>query len=136
MLRATILLLVLGLGTSAPSRPSPLAWPHQAFVTDPNGRPVPFRAITLGGELVLNVAEPGAMARLKRLERGDTLRAVTPGNYALDLSRGPVVFFTSGRDSIRVVVGRNPFGSINQVTSQGRRLSVRLVRDSIVISSR
>ena len=54
----------------------------------------------------------------------------------LDLSRGPVMFFTSGRDSIRVVVGRNPFGSLNQVTAQGRRLSVRLVRDSVVISSR
>jgi hypothetical protein len=135
MLRASILLLVLSLGTSAPSRPYPLAWPHQALVTDPNGRSVPFRAITLGGDLMVNVARPGRLAMPKRLERGDTLRAVTPENYALDLSRGPVVFFTSGRDSIRIIVNRNPWRSI-QVTGQGRRLSLRLVRDSIVISSR
>jgi len=135
MLRATALILVLGLGTSAPSRPSPLAWPHQALVTDASGRSVSFRAITLGGDLMVNVARPGRLAMLKRLERGDTLRAVTPRNYGLDLSRGPVVFFTSGRDSIRIIVNRNPWRSI-QVTAQGRRLSMRLVGDSVVISSR
>src|SRR5688500_11423232 len=98
MLRATDLILVLCLGTSAPSRPSPLSWPQPGLFTDACRRSVSCRAISLGGDLMVNVARPGRLAMLKRLERGDTLRAVTPGNYGLDLSRGPVVFFTSGRD--------------------------------------
>ena len=135
MLRASLLSLVLGIGAVAAVR-SRVMWPYQATVTEPHGRSVAFRAITLGGELVFVVGGRPERRLLRTLARGDTLRATTPVTYALDPTRGPVVFFTSGRDSIRVVVGRNPFGRIDPVSAQGRRLTVRLVSGSVVIDAR
>ena len=73
---------------------------------------------------------------MRALAPGDTLKAVAPATYSLDLARGAVLFFTTGTDSLRVVVGRNPYGAIHPVAAQGRRLTVRLVADSVVIDSR
>jgi hypothetical protein len=131
-MRAAIVSLIVGLGTTAAAYRPSMAWPLRARVSDLAGRPVAFRAITLGGELVF---QPSGTGAIRRLARRDTLSATTPAQYVLDLKDGPVVFFVSGRDSIRVVVGRNPLGS-DPVTAQGRRLSVRLVNDKVVIDAR
>jgi hypothetical protein len=110
-----------------------MAWPLRARISDLAGHAVAFHAVTLGGELMVP-AGPGTGA-YRRLPRGDTLSATTPEQYALDLQEGPVVFFTSGRDSVRVVVGRNPLGS-DPVRAQGRRLTARLVNGNVVIDAR
>ena len=39
-------------------------------------------------------------------------------------------------DSIRVVVGRNPFGAYDRVAGEGRHLTVRLVDSTVVIDAR
>jgi hypothetical protein len=136
MLRVRIASLALGLSTAAAAHSPTVAWPFRATVTDLAGRPVAFRALALGGDLIIPVGAPSATPVIRRLARGDTLSATTPAEYALDPTRGPVVFFTSGRDSIRVVVGRNPFGATDRVTAQGRRLSVRLVNGKVIIDAR
>jgi hypothetical protein len=141
MFRTMIVLVILGIGTAGAARRPALAWPLRATVTGPNGRAIELRAVSLGGDLIFKVGEKSNPNRpfdppvpvLRALPRGDTLRATTPAEYALDLARGPVVFFTSGRDSLRVVVGRNPYGAINPASGQGRRLKVRLVKESVVI---
>jgi hypothetical protein len=141
-------LLVFALGTigvtaGASIDAAPLAWPYQVSVTALNGKTA-FRAITLGGELVFQTGkrsnprrwfEP-AVPVVRALARGDTLKAVAPATFALDLSRGAVVFFTTGTDSLRVVVGGNPYGALHPVAAQGRRLTIRLVADTVVIDSR
>jgi hypothetical protein len=120
-----------------------LAWPHRVSVTAPNGKSAAFRAITLGGELVFQVATKSNPGRwfeppipvVRTLRRGDTLKAVTPATYSLNLTRGAVVFFSAGTDSLRVVVGGNPHGALHPVAAQGRKLTVRLVADTVVIDS-
>ena len=144
MSRATFVALLLGIGAAATAPAPPAAWPFRALVSDPRGRPVAFQAVSLGGMLIVTAGERSnpnrpldpPVAVLRPLARGDTLRATTPADYPLDLARGAVVFFTLGRDSVRLVVGRNPFGAIAPVTAQGRRLTVRLVNDSVVIDAR
>ena len=66
----------------------------------------------------------------------DTIHAHTPADFPLDLYNGPVVFVTDGNDSLNVVVGRNPNGSIDRVSASGRQLTVRLVANNFVIDSR
>jgi hypothetical protein len=77
-----------------------------------------------------------SLPQLRVLAPGDTLRASTPARYPLDPKNGPIVFFTTGRDSIRVVVGRNPFGATTRVSAQGRRLLVRMLYREVVIDAR
>ena len=79
----------------------PVAWPLRTTVTDLAGRPVTFHALTLGGDLIIPVGPPSGTPVIRRLAGGDTLSATTPAQYPLDLTRGSVVFFTSGKDSIR-----------------------------------
>jgi hypothetical protein len=136
VLRVMIASLALGLSTAAATHSPTAAWPFRATVTDLVGRPVAFRARALGGELIIPVGAPSATPAIRRLARGDMLSATTPAEYALDPTLGRVVFFTSGRDSIRVAVGRNPFGATDRVSAQGRRLSVRLVNGRVVIDAR
>lgn len=76
------------------------------------------------------------MPTVRALTERDTIRADTPADFAVDLSTGPVVFVADGHDSLDVVVGRNPNGSFDRVSAQGRRLTVRLVADKFVIDSR
>ena len=142
---AALGLLALSLVGSASPTTSPVttAWPHRATVTSLHGPPVTFRAYTLGGDLIIAVdsagqrtATPGAIPRLRALTSKDTIRAQTPADFPLDLSKGPVVFAAEGRDSLHVVVGKNPFGSIDRVAANGRRLTVRFVADMFVIESR
>jgi hypothetical protein len=142
VLRLSFGLLVLALigGGSTASTPTTFAWPHRAILTSPVGRPVPFRAYTLGGDLIIAVdasgrrtATPAAIPTLRALTTKDTIRAETPADFPLDLAKGPVVFVAEGSDSLHVVVGWNPYGSIDQVRATGRRFTVRLVAGKFVI---
>ena len=133
MFRVAALLLTLGATTDVSERSLPAAWPLRAFVTSPHDRTVSFSAVTFGGELVIKVGGSENMPLVRALARGDTLRATTPEQYALDLRAGPVAFFTGGRDSLRVVVGRNPFGAYDRVVAEGRHLTVRIVDGKVVI---
>ncbi len=148
MLRTALALLVLGAVTEpsmAPARGS-IAWPHRAMVSGLYGRPAAFEAFTLGGELMVQVrselttGRPSANAsrwsHVRPLSSTERLRAVAPGDYPLNLANGPVVFVATGPDNLRLVVGRNPSGSIAQVAAEGRHFTVRLVADSVVIEVR
>jgi hypothetical protein len=106
-----------------------------------DSRPVAFQAYTLGGDLIIEVdrsgnriAGSGGTPMLRALTPKDTIDGETPGDFPLDLSKGPVVFIA--RDSLRLTVGRNPYGSIDQVTTTGRRFTVRLVHDRFVIDAK
>jgi hypothetical protein len=135
MFRIAIASLLIGLGTAAVAHSPPVAWPLRATVTDLAGRPVTFHALAFGGDLIIPVGPPSGTPVIRRLARGDTLSATTPAQYPLDLTRGSVVFFTSGKDSIRVVVGRNPDGATDRVSAEGHRLAVRLVNGTVVIET-
>jgi hypothetical protein len=144
MYRASVVLISIAMGAAIAIRTPPVAWPLRASVSDLRGRPIAFRALSLGGDLVVRVGERPDPNRpleppipiLRTLAPGDTVEATTPATYPLDLAHGPVVFFTTGRDSLRVVVGRHPFGAIKPVTAYGRRLTVRQIDDSVVINAR
>jgi hypothetical protein len=144
MLRVAFALVTLAiLRTSAePSRRTPVAWPHRALLTSLHRRPVAFRAYTLGGDFIITVDASGhrvvaaASARIRHLTVNDTIRAETPADFPLDLSKGPVVFVAEGDDSMHLVVGRNPYGNVSRVSANGRKFTVRLVRDHFVIESR
>jgi hypothetical protein len=117
------------------------AWPHRAILTSIDNKPVALRAYTLGGTLIIAVdragnrtTTPAAIPSLRPLTAKDTVHAETPADFPLDLSKGPVVFIA--RDSVHLVVGRNPYGRIDQVAANGRRFTVRLVYDRFVIDSR
>jgi hypothetical protein len=153
------MLVLIGGGPPA-SKPVRLAWPHGATLTSLNGRPAAFRAYTLGGVLITVVdasgqrtTTPAAVPSVRALTAKDTIRAQTPANFSLDLSKGAVVFVAEGRDSLQIVVdavsgsddvrranllglGRNPSGSIDRVRATGRVFTVRLVADRFVIDRR
>ena len=132
-----VMLAVLGIAASSRS----VAWPFRVRVTDLHGQPVAFRAVSHGGDLILEVGQRSVLSRplvptpeLRPLARAETLRAVTPAEYPLSLAKGPVVFFSA--ESIRVVVGGNPFGTVNPVVARGRHLTVRLAHGWVAIDSR
>ena len=89
----------------------------------------------LGGELIIKLdgVDGPVMAPLAR---GDTVRGTTPASYPLDLKGGPVAFFTRGQDSIRVVVVRNPSAPNDRAAAQGRRLTVHLEGNQVVIDAK
>jgi hypothetical protein len=135
---AALVLLSHGSAATSPAIP---AWPHRAIITSIGNKPVAFRAYTLGGTFIIAVdragnltSTPAATPSLRPLTAKDTISAETPGNFPLDLSKGPVVFVAS--DSVHLVVGRNPYGNIDQVAANGRRFTVRLVDDRFVIDSK
>lgn len=141
MIRSILVLLILASGGAIVASEPPMKWPLRAAVTDLHGRPVAFQAVTLGGDLIIEAGQRSFLGRssvsLDPLRHGDTLRAATPAAYPLDLTHGPVVFFTRGRDSVRVVVGRRlSFGDISPVTATGRRLTVRLSNSQVVIDAK
>ncbi len=133
------LILAAGLlaGTSAVagwSSPQ-AAWPHRIFVTDLTGRPVAFGVITDGAELAVPVGDTQGIPSFRLLAPGDTLRAATPGEYPVDFRRGGVTVLATGRDRVRVAVGRNPFGAHEQVSADGRRVTIRLVRGRATLNT-
>lgn len=137
-----LLLALVGSG-SVESTSAALAWPHRAILTSLHGGPVAVLAYTRGGELVIAVdsagrytTTPSAVPLLRALSAMDTLRASTPATFPLDLSKGPVSFVAEGGDHLRLVVGRNPFGQADRISADGRRFTVRLVADRIVIDTR
>jgi hypothetical protein len=112
-------------------------------VTSLHGRPVAFPAYTLGGDLIIEVDASGrrtttlaSVPSVRALTAKDTIRAETPADFPLNLSKGPVVFVAEGNDSLHLVGGRNPYGSIDRVTADGRKFTVRLTADRFVIDTR
>jgi hypothetical protein len=144
MLRQSLGLAVVAIIASGASvaPPKTIAWPHRAILTSRTGRPVAFRAYTLGGVFITAMDASGrptasmASSRIMALTARDTLHAETPADFPLDLSRGPVRFVSEGRDSLHLVVGRNPAGAMDQVKADGRAFTVRLVGNRFVIESR
>lgn len=143
MFRLSLGLLVLALiGSDSAVSPASAAWPHRAILTSLHERPAPFRAYTRGGVLIIAVDASGrrttASATNPRLRAltNDTIRAETPADFPLDLTKGPVVFIAEGRDTLHLVVGRNPFGGVDRVQAKGLRFTVRLVADRFVIDTR
>jgi hypothetical protein len=138
MLRcASTVLLLAGLGLGPEASRTSVAWPHRAIVTSLHERPVAFQAFTRGGTLIIAVdtsgrrtTTPAAIPRLRALTNKDTIYAQTPADFPLDLSKGPVAFVAEGGDSLNVVVGRNPYGSIDRVSARGRRLQCDWCRKS------
>lgn len=135
---AALILLSHG---SAKTPPANLAWPHRAIITSIGAKPVAFRAYTLGGTFIIAVdragnftTTPAAIPSLRPLTAQETISAETPGNFPLDLSEGPVVFVAN--DSVHLVVGRNPYGNIDQVAANGRHFTVRSVDNRFVIDSK
>jgi hypothetical protein len=145
MFRPALCLLALALGGGRPAvaPPEAAAWPHRAILTGLHGRSVAFRAYTLGGDLIIKVdasgrraTAPAALPPMRALTATDTIRAETPADFPLNLSKGAVVFVAERGDSLHLVVGKNPYGNIDRVTADGRKLTVRLVADRFVIDSR
>ena len=80
------------------------------------------------GHLLLYATATGRLLRRWRGHDGAVL--------ALLFSVDGRTLFTGSRDSIRVVVGRNPFGAYDRVAGEGRHLMVRLVDSTVVIDAR
>ena len=114
-----------------PHRSFRRAWPLRAILSSPSKKPVGFRAITLGGELIVQKGNTPIA-----LSSTDTLHSITPANFPLDLRGGAVRFLADGRDSLELVVGQNPGGSVHPVRAKGRGFTVRLVADTVVIDRR
>ena len=142
---AALALIATALADGSVDRTAPAAWPMLVRVDGIHDKPTAFRAFSRGATLVMQTGwiytpthpldEP--VARVQLLAAKDTLRGMTPAQYPLDLlARGSVVIYSSGPDSLRVVVGANPFGLVRQVAAVGRRFTVRFVADRIVIDSR
>ena len=129
-------------GSAAP--PSTAAWPMRVRIEGIRDKPTAFRAFSRGATLIMqtgwatNRAQPldQPVLQVQELSAKDTLRGMTPAQYPLDLARGSVTIYSSGQESLRVVVGKNPFGAVHPVSAVGRRFTVRLVADSVVIESR
>lgn len=146
MIRVPLSLLALtlaGAGSSAGPSAETAAWPHRAMLTGLHGRSVSFRAFTLGGDLIIAVDKsgrrtttPSAVPLVRALTSKDTIRAETPADFPLDLSKGAVVFVAEGGDSLHIVVGKNPYGAIDQVVADGTKFTLRLTADRFVIDLR
>jgi hypothetical protein len=126
-------------GATGPAKP--FAWPHRIIVHSRNDRPVSFRAFTIGGELPITVDAQGrftqqvsGIPRIVRLTEKDTVRASTPGDFFVDLGKGPIVLIAD--DSVHVTAGFNPYGGLRQVWADGRRLTVKLVGGQLFIDTR
>lgn len=138
MIRAGILFLLLGSGGAVVASAPPMKSQLQATITDLHGKPVAFRALSLGGDLMVRgrqMTPPGQFLPVENLERlrpQDTLRAVTPKSFMVDVSRGPIVFFTASRDSIRVVVSHYPKGATDSEIASGRSVTLRLSKSVMI----
>jgi hypothetical protein len=115
----------------------------QATVTDLHGKPVAFRAVSLGGGLMVQVGQRSVggqllpVPNLERVRAQDTLQATTPKSFMVDLHDGPMEFFTSSRDSIRVrvVVRHAPGSATSSVIASGRSVTLRLAKSVMVEGS-
>jgi hypothetical protein len=118
------------LADGAPGRPAAAAWPMRVRIDGIHDQPTAFRVFSRGATLIMHTG------RVAPLAANDTLKAMTPAQYPLDLARGSITIFSSGSESLRVVVGKNPFGMVRPVAAVGRRFTIRLKADSVVIEAR
>ena len=120
------------------------AWPMRVRIDGIHDQPTAFRGFTRGATLIV---PPGWAStsthpldppnrRMQPLAARDTLLGMTPAQYALDLAHGSIIIYSSGPESLRVVAGENPSGMVHQVTAVGRRFTLRLVADRLVIEAR
>lgn len=139
-LSAVLLALVVFVGGStAPAKP--FAWPHRIVIQSKSERTVAFRAFTIGGELPVTVDDSGrftqvarGIPRIVRLTEKDTVKALTPGDFYVDVAKGPIVIIAD--DWVRVTAGVNPFGALHQVWAEGKRLTVKMVDNQLHIEAR
>lgn len=136
MIRLVSLGLAVGIGILHVPATSGLAWPHQVTVADLRGRPAPFRVVAHGAVVMVETGEHSGTPVLRRIAAGDTLRASTPAVYPVDLTGGTVVFTAVRADTLRLVVGGNPWGAMQPVRAQGRHFIVRLKARSVSIEAR
>ena len=137
-------IVATGLADGFAARPSAAAWPMRVRIDGIRDKPTAFRVISRGATLIMqtgwatNRAQPldDPIPKVQELAANDTLRGITPAQYPLDLARGSVTIYSSGQESLRVVVGKNPFGAVHPISAFGRRFTVRLVADSVVIDAR
>ena len=137
-------LIATGVADSSAARPAAAAWPMRVRIDGLHDTPTAFRALSRGATLIVQtgwVTNPALpldqpIAKVQELAAHDTLRGMTPAQYFLDLTHGSVTIYSSGTESLRVVVGKNPIGFIHSTTAVGRRFTVRLVADSVVIEVR
>jgi hypothetical protein len=115
------------------ARPDAVAWPLRVRIDGIHDQPTAFRALARGATLIM---QTGLVSRVQPLAANDTLHGITPAQYPLDLAGGSVTIYSSGAERLRVVVGKNPFGMVHPVTAVGRRFTIRLVADSVVIEAR
>ena len=123
-------------GVAAPAKP--FAWPHRIVIQSKSPATVAFRIFTVGGELPITVDDQGrftqnvsGIPRIVRLTEKDTVKALTPGDFYVDVGKGPIVIIAD--DSVRVTAGFNPFGTLRQVWADGRRLTVKLVDNQLFV---
>lgn len=125
-------------------RPVAAAWPMRVRIDGIHDQPTAFRALSRRATLIMQTGWASSpthpldqpIPKVQPLAANDTLHGMTPAQYPLDLARGSVTIYSSGPESLRVVVGKNPFGMVHPVTAVGRRFTVRLVADSVVIEAR
>jgi hypothetical protein len=117
------------LADGSPDLPATAAWPMRVRIDGIHGQPTAFRVFSRGATLIRQTG------RASPLAENDTLKAVTPAQYALDLARGSITIYSSGTDSLRVVVGKNPFGMVHPVAAVGRRFTIRLEADGVATRS-
>jgi hypothetical protein len=126
------------------ARPVAAAWPMRVRIDAVHDQPTAFRALSRGATLIMQTGWASSpthpldqpVPKVQPLAANDTLHGMTPAQYPLDLTHGSVTIYSSGPESLRVVVGKNPFGMVHQVTAVGRRFTVRFVADSVVIDAR
>ena len=132
------------LADGSADRPVAAAWPMRVRIDGIHDQPTAFRALSRGATLIMQTGYASSpthpldqpIPNVRPLLANDTLRGMTPAQYPLDLTHGSIAIYSSGSDSLRVVVGKNPFGMVHPVTAVGRRFTVRLVADSVVIDAR
>jgi hypothetical protein len=111
-------------------RPAAVAWPMRVRIDGIHDQPTAFHVFSRGATLIMPTGRAASLAVT------DTLKAMTPAQYPLDLARGSVTIYSSGSESLRVVIGKNPFGMVHPVIAVGRRFTIRLIADSVVIQAR
>ena len=120
------------------------AWPMRVRIDGIHDQPTAFRAFSRGATLIMQTGwiygpthpldQP--IARVQPLADKDTLHGMTPAQYALDLTHGTIIIYSSGPESLRVSAGENPSGMVHPVTAVGRRFRLRLVAGRVVIEAR
>ena len=98
------------------------AWPLRAILSSPSSKkPVGFRAITLGGELIVQEGN----TPIAFVHRYASLSS--PSEFPVRPQRRSSPVSADGRDSLELVVGQNPAVAFIRSARKGRWFTARLV---------